>query len=473
MDDRFESGRTIGAYRIVRPLGSGGMGAVYEVEHLQLRTHRALKVFAVEGENVELHRKRFLSEGKMLAALDHPRVVHVHEFDVDAESGRPYFVMDLVLSPDGTPHTLADAVGSEGADEKRAAALFRDVCEGLDYVHSLGIVHRDIKLENILIGPDGRAILSDFGISRIFDDELRQKLDITLTMPQDESVIRRLGSAFYLAPEQQGETPEKATPASDAWALGVMMFRFLTGFWFERANREKCLALLVDCELPWRQLIARLCAETSGGRVPERGFVSLAEGLCPSDSNRTIRGSRWLKRSIWGVASICVLAFLVVICKMVRVGHAGAHPITGIAWGWIYLGAFLMLAELLLPGFVIFFFGLAAVSVGGCCFVFGDAFGASWQLAAFSGFSVVYLMMFRRLLKKVFCGTRETADVDFCHDAVGRFGTVTVAIEPSLAGRVMVGDAEWTAVADDPVSVGAPVKVILQQNLTLKVKEVK
>ena len=307
MDDRFEFGRTIGAYRIVRPLGSGGMGAVYEVEHLQLRTHRALKVFAVEGENVELHRKRFLSEGKMLAALDHPRVVHVHEFDVDAESGRPYFVMDLVLSPDGTPRTLADAAGSEVADEKRAAALFRDVCEGLDYVHSLGIVHRDIKLENILIGPDGRAVLSDFGISRIFDDELRQKLDITLTMPQDESVIRRLGSAFYLAPEQQGATPDKATPASDAWALGVMIFRFLTGFWFERANREKCLALLDDCEFPWRPLIARLCAETPEERLAEDGFVSLADTLKQKQGSSVSAGSQRRCAFVW-VAALAVVA---------------------------------------------------------------------------------------------------------------------------------------------------------------------
>ena len=306
MDDRFEFGRTIGAYRIVRPLGSGGMGAVYEVEHLQLRTHRALKVFAVEGENVELHRKRFLSEGKMLAALDHPRVVHVHEFDVDAESGRPYFVMDLVLSPDGTPRTLADAAGSEVADEKRAAALFRDVCEGLDYVHSLGIVHRDIKLENILIGPDGRAVLSDFGISRIFDDELRQKLDITLTMPQDESVIRRLGSAFYLAPEQQGATPDKATPASDAWALGVMIFRFLTGFWFERENREKCLALLDDCELPWRPLIARLCAETPEERLAEGGFGSLADTLKQRSSMPA--GPRRRRVLVWAAALAVVAA---------------------------------------------------------------------------------------------------------------------------------------------------------------------
>ena len=472
MDDRFEFGRTIGAYRIVRPLGSGGMGAVYEVEHLKLKTHRALKVFAVEGENVELHRKRFLSEGKMLAALDHPRVVRVHEFDVDAESGRPYFVMDLVLSPDGTPRTLADA-GSEETDELRAAALFRDVCEGLDYVHSLGIVHRDIKLENILIGPDGRAVLSDFGISRIFDDELRRKLDITLTMPQDETIVRRLGSAFYLAPEQQGDTPVKATPASDAWALGVMIFRYLTGFWFERANREKCLALLDDCELPWRPLIARLCAETPGERIPECGFVALTEGLDSSDSGRSVRKSPWFKRSVWCVASIGVLVSLVVICKVAFAIHAGAHPITGVAWCWIYLGAFLMLAELMTPGFVIFFFGLASASVGFCCFAFGDAFGATWQLAAVSVFSIVYLLTLRRLMKKLFCGSSQTSDVDFCHDSVGRLGTVTVGIAPPQSGRVLIGDAEWTAVADDPVSVGVPVKVILQQNLTLKVKEVK
>ena len=128
MEEIFELNRVVGSYRVIRVLGSGGMGVVYEAEHLELKVRRALKVFAVGGEHDALHRKRFLSEGKMLAALDHARVVRVHEFDVDAVSGRPYFVMDLVLSPDGRPRTLEDE-RIAGVEESRAAALFRDLCE--------------------------------------------------------------------------------------------------------------------------------------------------------------------------------------------------------------------------------------------------------------------------------------------------------------------------------------------------------
>lgn len=241
----FEIGQTVGSYRIIRTLGSGGMGVVYEVEHQKLKIRRALKVFAAESANVELHRKRFLIEGKMLSALDHPRVVRVHEFEVDSRTSLPYFVMDLVLASDGTPRTLEDE-RRDGVDEQRAAKWFKDVCEGLDYVHSLGIAHRDVKLENILIGSDGRAVLSDFGISRIFDDELRERLDVTVTMPQDDHVLRVLGSAYYMAPELLAADPAKASPDSDAWALGVMMYRLLSGIWFERESRDKCLDVLND-----------------------------------------------------------------------------------------------------------------------------------------------------------------------------------------------------------------------------------
>ena len=125
MEEIFELNRVVGSYRVIRVLGSGGMGVVYEAEHLELKVRRALKVFAVGGEHAALHRKRFLSEGKMLAALDHARVVRVHEFDVDAVSGRPYFVMDLVLSPDGRPRTLEDE-RIAGVEESRAAALHID-----------------------------------------------------------------------------------------------------------------------------------------------------------------------------------------------------------------------------------------------------------------------------------------------------------------------------------------------------------
>ena len=146
---------------------------------------------------------------------------------------------------------------------------------------------------------------------------------------------------------------------------------------------------------------------------------------------------------------------------------------TGCAWLWLYLGAFLMLMELLAPGFVIFFFGLSASTVGLCRFAFGDAFTLTWQLAAFSAFSVLYLVVLRRWLKKTFLGGTVETETDFDNEYVGRTGRVSAAIEPPLSGRVEIGDAEWTAVADSPVTAGATVEVISQNNLTMKVKEVK
>lgn len=139
-------------------------------------------------------------------------------------------------------------------------------------------------------------------------------------------------------------------------------------------------------------------------------------------------------------------------------------------WLWMYAGAILMLLELLAPGFVIFFFGLSAATVGLCRFAFGDAFDLTWQLAAFSAFSIVYLVFLRQRMKKVFSGTVETSRADFQNDNVGRIGKVTVAVNPPLAGRVLVGDAEWNAVSEAPLAVGADVRVVAQDNLTMKVE---
>ncbi len=142
-------------------------------------------------------------------------------------------------------------------------------------------------------------------------------------------------------------------------------------------------------------------------------------------------------------------------------------------WLWLYFGAFLMLMELLAPGFVVFFFGLSAATVGLCRFAFGGSFTLTWQLAAFSAFSIVYLVVLRRWLKKTFLGARVDARIDFDNEYVGRVGKVTEAISPTLAGRVVIGDAEWSASADAPIAVGAAVEVVSQNNLTMKVKEVK
>lgn len=139
------------------------------------------------------------------------------------------------------------------------------------------------------------------------------------------------------------------------------------------------------------------------------------------------------------------------------------------AWLWMYLGAILMLMELMAPGFVIFFFGLSAATVGLCRFAFGDAFDLTWQLAAFSAFSILYLVFLRRWVQKVFTGKVVAEGDDFENENVGRTGKVTEAINPPLTGRVMLGDAEWTAEADVAIQPGSDVRVVSQRNLTVKV----
>ena len=142
------------------------------------------------------------------------------------------------------------------------------------------------------------------------------------------------------------------------------------------------------------------------------------------------------------------------------------------AWLWIYAGAALMLLELIAPGFILCFFGLSAATVGVLRFVFGEAFTLTWQLAAFSAFSVLYILILRRYLKRVFVGGKVETKTDFDNESVGRVGKLTAAILPPLTGRVMLGDSEWTAESERPIEVGADVRVVAQQNLTMKVEEI-
>lgn len=142
---------------------------------------------------------------------------------------------------------------------------------------------------------------------------------------------------------------------------------------------------------------------------------------------------------------------------------------TSCGWLWIYAGCALMLLELVVPGFVLCFFGLAAATVGALRFAFGEAFSPTWQLASFSALSVLYIVLLRRWLKAVFVGDKVDGNASTSGACVGRTGKVTVAISPGVPGRVMVGDAEWDASSDAPVAAGAVVRVVAQSNLTLSV----
>ena len=139
-------------------------------------------------------------------------------------------------------------------------------------------------------------------------------------------------------------------------------------------------------------------------------------------------------------------------------------------WLWLYVGAFLMLAELASPGFVVFFFGLAAANESPLKGLFPSL--PVWgQLAAFSALSIFYLLVLRRYLKKVFVGDRlEASSID--NEYVGRVGRVVEAVRPGVPGRILLGDAQWDARAGERLEPGTEVRVVAQENLTLVVERV-
>ena len=143
---------------------------------------------------------------------------------------------------------------------------------------------------------------------------------------------------------------------------------------------------------------------------------------------------------------------------------------TAAAWIWLYIGAFLMLAEIVSPGFVIFFFGLGAATVAVCKWAI-PSLSLAWQLALFSITSIFYLLVLRRYMKRLFMG--DTAEsLGLASEYVGRLGKVVQAIRPNVPGRIILGDAEWAAAASELIDVGTEVKVVAQDNLTMRVERV-
>ena len=301
----MKNGDEIGPYRVIRLLGQGGMGAVYEVEHRDLGVRYALKVFTCERSTNAFLRKRFLTEGKLLARLNHPRIVRVFDLAVDSAQGVPYFVMNLVLSPDGRPRTLEDLRKAGAVTEEQAAVWYADLAEGLAYVHANGVVHRDVKLENVLVDAEGHAVLSDFGVSRIFEEKLRRDLRTTVTMVGMPGLDDRLimGTKVYLAPEIR--FGEKATPDSDWYALGVLMLRLLSGVWYGPGT--DLAGLLAGFDIDWRPRITPLLAIDPSRRhpyLPNRG-VRLSGGGMRLAARRPV----WL----WTASAAVALVGLAVL----------------------------------------------------------------------------------------------------------------------------------------------------------------
>jgi eukaryotic-like serine/threonine-protein kinase len=206
MTDRSVAG---GRYRLERPLGHGGMASVYLARDSELDRPVTVKLLAENAAGDDGLRERFVREARLAARLSHPNIVSV--FDAGEDGGRPYIVMEHVEG-----ETLAELLAGRGrlpADEARGLVL--QAARGLAHAHAAGLVHRDIKPQNLLLRDEGTLKIADFGIARAAEGT---------ALTQAGTV---LGTAAYLAPEQA--LGEEVTPAADVYSLGAVLYELLTG----------------------------------------------------------------------------------------------------------------------------------------------------------------------------------------------------------------------------------------------------
>jgi len=219
--DSPHSSTVVAGYRIDGTLGEGGMGTVYRATQLSLEREVALKVLTVELSSDPAFRERFRREGLLQAALDHPHIVTVYEAGEADE--RLFLAMRMVEGP-----TLKELIVRRELDDRRALRLLTQVAEALDAAHAKGLIHRDVKPQNVLVGAGDHAFLADFGLTKGSDDA---------AMTETGQFV---GTIDYISPEQA--RGERATAGSDVYALTAVLCECLTGqVPYVRATEERVL----------------------------------------------------------------------------------------------------------------------------------------------------------------------------------------------------------------------------------------
>jgi len=214
-----------GRYQLLQRLGTGGMAHVYEARDLHLQRLVAVKLLREDLISDAAFHARFLQEARAAANLSHPNIVTIHDFGVEAH--QYFLVMELVGGTD--LKTLLRRRERLAIDE--AIEILAQACAGVGYAHRAGLIHCDLKPQNILVATDGRTKIADFGIARALSTiEPTERSDVVWGSPQ------------YFAPEQAAGGPP--SPASDVYSLGVILFEALTGRLPFQASDTESLAEL-------------------------------------------------------------------------------------------------------------------------------------------------------------------------------------------------------------------------------------
>ena len=217
-----QTGQTISHYRLLSKLGEGGMGVVFVAEDARLGRHVAVKFLSV-GQHGRLSRARFLREARASSVLNHPNIATVYDYG-ETDDGCPFIVMELLRG-----QTLADLICAGPLTVERSVTIIRGVLEALGEAHRHGIVHRDVKPSNVLLGERGQVKVLDFGLAKSLSDADPRApgADTLSALPTQTLDGVVLGTPLYVSPEQA--TGAQVDGRSDLFSVGAMLYECLTG----------------------------------------------------------------------------------------------------------------------------------------------------------------------------------------------------------------------------------------------------
>lgn len=307
------AGRTVGHYQLLAHLGAGGMGVVWRAHDTALHRDVALKFLPKDALLDPAARQRLLDEARIASSLNHPHICTIHE--IAEEAGELYVAMELI---EGQP--LYERIPREGMPAETVARYGAQIADALDHAHSRGVVHRDLKPSNVLVTPEGRAKVLDFGLAIRTSDPAA---DVTRSSRQNDT--RLAGTLAYMAPETlRGEGSDAR---SDIFALGVMLYQMAAGVPPFRGSTvfELSSAILRDAPAPLpgstppslRAVILRCLAKEPAQRYARAAEVRAAlEAVAMGESSAAIEAprvaaGRLRRRAVWWAAG-ALLALLVI-----------------------------------------------------------------------------------------------------------------------------------------------------------------
>jgi serine/threonine-protein kinase len=324
---RLSIGATLGAYEILAPIGSGGMGEVYQAHDTKLGRDVAIKVLPEAFAHDPQRLSRFQREAKVLASLNHPNIATIH--GLEESKGTHYLVMELVAG-----ETLAERVKQEGAVPiEEALGIARQIAEALEAAHEKSIIHRDLKPANVKVTPEGKVKVLDFGLAKAFaGEESGSDPSNPPTLSQAatlQGVI--LGTAAYMSPEQaRGKAVDKRT---DIWAFGCVLYELLTGKQaFNGEDITDILAAVVRAEPDWnrlpestphsiRALLRRCLQKDKTLRIRDAGdaHIEIHEAMAaPRDVGAAGAASSPRSKLPWGVAAALAIVAAVALLALWR-----------------------------------------------------------------------------------------------------------------------------------------------------------